>query len=219
MSTFSSMFLRAFRVCSPEFLDTEIEIIFKISEKLRYPKYFIECASQKARKTFYSVAARKDFDRHNLLVLPYSNCLMKVPQFCKMFNINVVFRFANTLKQTLIKNSPKNSLGCIYKIPCLDCSHLYIGQSGKGISTRIKQHQYSVRSGQESNALFLHRNNFNHRINWKDAEVVIYCNNITKRNIIESVLIKKSNELMNISQGMYKLDPFIIESIFKLVSF
>ena len=218
MSTFSSMFLRAYRVCSPEFLDSEIENIFKISEKLRYPKYFVDRALEKAKKTFYTVTERKEFDHRNLLVLPYCSSFTKVPEFCKTFNINVVFRFSNTIKRTLIKNSPKDSLGIIYKIPCLDCNHFYIGQTGKGLSTRRKQHEYSVRSGQTSNALFLHRNNFNHRINWNGSEVLIYCNNITKRNIIESVLIKSSSHLMNISQGMYKLDPFIVESIFKLVS-
>ena len=61
-------------------------------------------------------------------------------------------------------------------------------------------------------------NNFNHRINWGGAEVLIYCNNITKRNIIESVLIKYSSELMNVSQGIYRLDPFVVQKIFMLVS-
>ena len=214
MSTFTSMFLRAYRVCSPEFLDAEMDNIFKISEKLKYPKHFIDCALQKAKKTFYSVATRKDFDSQNLLVLPYSNTLLNVPRFCKFFNINVVFRFSNTLKNILIKNSPKNSLGCIYRIPCQDCNNSYIGQSGKGLATRLKQHKYSVRTGQVSNALFLHRNNFNHRINWQEAEVLLYCNNINKRNIIESAFIKNDCNLMNISQGMYKLDPFIAYNIF-----
>ena len=68
-----------------------------------------------------------------------------------------------------------------------------------------------------SNALFLHMNNFNHPINWEGSEVLLYCNNITKRNIIESAFIKNCDNLMNISQGIYKLDPFIVKQISKLV--
>ena len=216
MSTFSSMFLRAYRVCSPEFLDIEIETIFNISEKLKYPKHFIDCALQKARRTFYSVTARKEFDSRNLLVLPYSNALSNVPRFCKAFNINVVFRFTNTLKQILIKNSPENSLGCVYRIPCHDCNKSYIGQTGKGLLKRLEQHRSNVRDGQTSSGIFLHMNNSNHRINWQGAEVLLYCNNITNGNIIESAFIKNTDELMNISQGLYRLDPIVAGHIFNL---
>ena len=41
-SVFQSMFLRALRVCSPEFFDEEIAIIKSIWEKLCYPNYFLE---------------------------------------------------------------------------------------------------------------------------------------------------------------------------------
>ena len=146
MSTFTSMFLRAFRVCSPEFLQKEIDDIFDISEKLKYPRYFMDNALKKAQKTFYSVT-RRPFDNQNLLVLPYSNALSNVPRFCRNFGINVVFRYTSTLKNILIKNSPKSSLGCVYKIPCKDCNHSYFGQSGKGLVNRLKQHKYSVRTG------------------------------------------------------------------------
>ena len=217
-ATFSSMFLRALRVCSPDFLSEEFQYIFSISEKLKYPNYFIQCALRKAQKTFYSVDTREPFNHQNLLVLPYSNLLMTVPQFCKNFNINVVFSFPNTLKNVLIKNSPKVSQGCIYEVPCKNCNSCYVGQSGKELSTRIRQHRYSVRIGQMSNALFLHMNDFNHAIDWEGAHVIVYCNNITKRNIIESALIKYRNDLINVSQGMYKLDPFVVKEIFKLVS-
>lgn len=215
MSTFMSMFLRAFRVCSPEYLQNEIDYIFGISEKLKYPRCFMDSALKKARKTFYS-DARRTFDNQNLLVLPFSSALSSVPRFCRTFGINVVFRYTSTVKNILIKNSPKNSLGCVYEIPCKDCNHSYFGQSGKGLLTRLKQHKYSVRTGQMSNGIFLHLNNFNHRINWEGAKVLLYCNNITKRNIIESALIRNSSNLMNISQGMYKLDRFIINHIFSL---
>ena len=72
--------------------------------------------------------------------------------------------------------------------------------------------------GQTSSALFLHMENHNHLINWKGADVILYCNNITKRNIIESAFIKHQIDLINVSAGLYKLDAFVVEKIFKLVS-
>ena len=69
-----------------------------------------------------------------------------------------------------------------------------------------------------SNALFLHRNNSNHAIDWDRAKVLLYCDNVTKRNIIESALIKHQPNLLNVSQGIYKSDAFIVSEIVKLVS-
>ena len=215
-STFATMFLRALRICSPEYIDDEFGNIFSISEKLKYPKHFIECSLRKARRTFYSESPSETPSFQNVLVLPYSDLLKNVPRFCKNFDINVVFRFSNTLKNFMIKNSPKVSNCCIYQIPCKNCNRKYLGQSSKGILARIEQHKGSVRRGQTSNALFLHMNECNHGIDWNKSEVIIYCNNITRRNIIESALIKYNQNLVNVSPGMYKLDAFTINEIGKL---
>ena len=67
-----------------------------------------------------------------------------------------------------------------------------------------------------SNELFLHMNEFNHDIDWNKSEVIIYCNNITRRNIIESALRKYNKNLVNVSPGMYKLDAFAVNEIGKL---
>ena len=107
----------------------------------------------------------------------------------------------------LIKNSPTQESGCIYEIPCNNCNKIYIGQSGKTLSTRIQQHKYNVRVGNMSSSLFQHMNDCNHSINWKEAKEIIYCKNIVKRNIIESCIIKKKcNVLIITSPGMYKLE-------------
>ena len=217
-ATFSSMFLRALRICSPEYMQEEFENIYNIAEKLRYPKYFIDCSLRKAEKSFYTNSTREPFNPQNLLVLPYNSLFKNVQSFCKNFNINVVFRFTNTLKNILIKNSPKTSDCCVYQVPCKSCNCRYLGQSSKGLANRIDQHKYSVRTGQTSNALFLHMNTFNHGIDWDNAKVVLYCNDIVRRNIIESALISNNQNLLNVSPGMYKLDAFISKEICKLVS-
>ena len=133
----------------------------------------------------------------------------------KPFGVHVVFK-NNTLKNILINNSPTNKNGCIYEIPCNECNKKYIGQSGKELEQRIKQHKYNVRIGNTASGLFQHMNEFNHGINWKEAREIIYCKDIVKRNIIESCIIKKNcNELLNISPGMYKLDEIVLNNIFK----
>ena len=123
------------------------------------------------------------------------------------------FHYNNTIKNILINNNLNKSEACIYKIPCVNCPLSYVGQTGISLEARIKQHKYSIRSGQENSALFQHVRGFNHRINF-DLSSIIKCNsNFSERNIIESAIIQTHKNLLNISQGLYTLGPFISTSI------
>ena len=129
-SVFSSMFLRALRICSPEFIDEEIDHIFDIGKNLKYPEYVIQTAFKQARNTFYSSTEKTKFDKNNLLVLPYSTNFENIPKLLKAFQINVVFSNKYTLRNMFIKNSPECTVGSVYKIECRDCDSFYIGQTG-----------------------------------------------------------------------------------------
>ena len=101
-------------------------------------------------------------------------------------------------------------------MPCNACDKRYIGQTGKDLSVRLKQHKYSIRTAQESNALFMHLSVFNHTIDWEGARELVLCTDIVKRNLIESCFIKFYNDtVLNISPGLFKLDSFIINEIIR----
>ena len=213
-SVFSSMFLRAYRICSPEHIDEEINKIYEISANLKYPRIFIDKCLTAAKKTFYNSTEKQPYDNKNLLILPYNKNFKHLPQILKPLDINVAFRNDNTVKSSIIKNGPSNKIGCIYKVPCKMCNKAYIGQTGKTLDTRLKQHRYCVRSGQETNALFIHLRDTGHPIDWTNATNVLQNSSVIERNIIESSLIKKSwQSNLNLSDGLYRLDPIIIKEI------
>ena len=82
------------------------------------------------------------------------------------------------------------------------------------LDVRIKRHKYSIRTNQESNALFIHVRDFGHPIDWDNATTLIYNNRLIERNVIESSLIKKSWDCnLNLSFGMFKLDPILNKEI------
>ena len=208
------MFLRAFRLCSPEFIDDEISKIYSVAYKLKYEREFIDKTLNRAKKTFYNPINNFSFDSKNLLVLPYHDSFKSLPHILKKFNINVIFKNNNTIKKMLIKNSPPSGNGCVYKIPCEICEKCYYGQTSKDLETRVKQHKYCVRSGQESSAIFQHVKNYDHAINWNGTQPITYSRSFHHRNIIESAVIKHTfQENLNLSSGLYKLDPFIIDKI------
>ncbi len=119
-----------------------------------------------------------------------------------------------TVKNKLIKNSPQCNEGCIYTVPCKDCNRFYIGQTGETLEQRKKQHKYSVRTGQESNALFVHVRDSSYCIDWENCKKVIISKSFVERNILESILIKHTcQDNLNISEWLFKVDNYITGKI------
>ena len=166
-----------------------------------------------ARKTFYQVRDQQPFNVKNLLSLPYYHELVPVTKILKSLNINVVFKYESVIKIELIQNSlvMDNSAG-VYCIPCNDCGHIYVGQSGKTLPERCKQHRYNVRTANSSSALFIHKQNYDHFINWNGAKMVYESTSVVERLIVENILIGKSIT-MNLNDGMYKLDNYITNKL------
>ncbi len=100
-----SLFLRAFRICDPEFLSEEIDFLKSTFSKLGYPIYFIDSALSFARRRFHNPLA------HNprpplTLSLPYVPSLVPLKRHCLSKGISLVFTSSNSLKNTLVKTSP-----------------------------------------------------------------------------------------------------------------
>ena len=211
ISIFSSMFLRALRIVSPEFMDEEFARIRKIGTDLCYPPHILDICLDKAKKKFYSITTEPKTVNKNTLVLPFFSGFQAIKSLLKTFNVSVIFSYRSSVRDLLIKNSPKCNSNIIYRIPCMDCSSFYIGQTSKDLNVRINQHKYSVRTGQTSNALFVHLSEKSHRINWTNSSVIARCNEFRSRNILESAIIQiTSQDNCNISLGQFSLDPLLI---------
>ena len=64
----------------------------------------------------------------------------------------------------------KEEEGVVYKIKCKDCDMVYIGETGKKLMERIKQHKDDVRLRRESNAVYKHVRETGHEIDWERIE-------------------------------------------------
>ena len=112
-----------------------------------------------------------------------------------------------------MSNKPPTQAG-VYKINCSICNIPYIGQTGKEISTRTKQHQYIIRTANNTSALFCHVRDLNHPIDWNSAEVIYRSSSVTERLLVEGCLIA-SFENMNLAVGLFKIDELLKYLIFK----
>ena len=76
------------------------------------------------------------------IVVPYSsNTADKFKKLCKRRGIRVHFKGNNTLR-TALGNPKANQTGVIYQYQCphINCSSSYIGESGRSLGERVKEH-------------------------------------------------------------------------------
>ena len=140
LSVISSMFLRTYRICSPQYLDEEVLKIFRFFKDLKYPEWFIKKAHLKARKTFYA-PNHSNCHENKYISLPYISGLENVKQLAHNDNLKVAFKYNSTIRSFLVKNNTganKKNSG-VYSIPCNDCNLVYIGESGRDWEIRKKR--------------------------------------------------------------------------------
>ena len=155
-----------------------------------------------------------NIDNSRILVLPYHENLLSLRSTLKKMNIKLVFKYNNVIKNNLIKNKPNNNCNGVYAIPCKDCNSIYIGNTGKDLETRIKQHKYSIRRNDNNSSIFLHVQNYDHCIDWNNSEILVFCNDYEERTILESCLIHGSYQKnMNHMKGQFKCDDILSQSV------
>ena len=63
--------------------------------------------------------------------------------------------------------------GVVYQIPCKDCDAKYIGETGRSLETRLKEHKASVRLGKtDASALSDHANKQGHDVEWDETVIL-----------------------------------------------
>ena len=120
--------------------------------------------------------------------------------------IRTSFRPINTLRQILVH--PKDPVpkqeraGVVYRIPCNNCPQAYIGQTGRTLTQRLKEHQRAVRNGDSAtSALAEHAHSTGHPIDWTKAHVIDTCTHTSRRHLIESWMIQKETTPLNREKG------------------
>ena len=106
-------------------------------------------------------------------------------------NVNIAFKFKNTIKKRVTHNSNKNTAvdRGVYVIPCLDCNEKYVGETGRGLDTRMDEHKRACSVGMENSAVANHSLDLDHRIDFKNSKIVYKEADVGKRRVVEGALI------------------------------
>ena len=89
----------------------------------------------------------------------------------------------------------------MYQISCKDCPAQYIGQTGRHLGDRLKEHKRATQKGyQLESGVAEHALDTGHNIDWS-AKILDQDLNQRRRLVREAVCIKKNRPSMNRDQG------------------
>ena len=193
--------IRAFRICDPQNLDSELLHIRRLFSRLCYPEYFVEKAISKAkRKIYIPPPPNTRNDNNKFLSVPYHPKLEEIKKklyLSSSCRADLVFNYNNTIAKRIMHNNMENKkkdVG-VYEIPCRDCNSSYFGETGRGLDIRIKEHQRAYNLMSNNSVLVKHSWEKDHKINWEGAKLVFKCSNVSERRVVEGALINLANSM------------------------
>ena len=138
----------------------------------------------------------------------------------KALNKSLIFKYHNKLSNKLCLNklSKFKNVSGVYQIDCLNCDKFYIGETGRSVNVRMKEHKKDVCNGKVSSGVFDHIFNSGHYFDFDNVEIIYPNSNVSKRHIVESLYISLSNDkCTNLNRGFICLDSVSLCNICKLL--
>ena len=89
----------------------------------------------------------------------------------------------------------------IYLIPSSSCNSVYVGKAGRGLTTRLREHQRDLTSNNTPNALVEHAKVTGHYPNWTSAKNLRVTSSRIQRKPLEAAMIQTQTDTLNTSPG------------------
>ena len=193
--------LRAFRVCSPEFLKQELDIIYSAFNSLGYPTFVIRGIISEARTKYLSTdsTGRSPTPDTGITTLkfPFQDELDSLNASIRNSKHRIVFTSSNTIGRSVVSKRGTQAASTyhrsgVYTIDCLDtdCQMTYFGRS-MDFNQRIAKHKTDYRTNLESSALVKHAQNFpGHGFNPGNAKLIWSTRDVYQTKLLVASCIK-----------------------------
>ena len=163
---------------------------------------------------------QSEIDCKRVVSIPYfGNLSYKIKRLLNDYNLTTVFRNTSKLDKFIkLGKDPLEKLensNVIYKIPCLDCSKTYVGQTGRMLFVRCEEHKKNINLNEQyHNVVAKHRINnksdagSQHDFDWDDIKILHKESNYFKRIIAEMFFIKKeAKNSINVVSDLKDYNP------------
>ncbi len=116
------------------------------------------------------------------------------------------------------KPSQKSTDHGVYKIPCKCCDKFYIGETGRDLAQRLKEHKTDIINRKSHSGVANHVLETSHNFDFEQAKIVYPCSDKRKRHLVESALIIEQSEYcVNLNTGFSPHNKLLAKTICSLV--
>ena len=133
---------------------------------------------------------------------------------------NLIFKYPNKLSRKLCNNrstQKKLDIG-VYKVNCNNCNKFYIGETGRSLNTRMREHKNDIKNDKVSSGIVKHVNETDHEFDFKNVELIYPNSNSSKRHIVETSFINTNKlKCVNLNSGFVCLDNIVSNNVCKLL--
>ena len=145
----------------------------------------------------------------------------KITNQLQKMDINIIEVNKNNLGHILVNNKEKTKLcdkSGVYEIKCSNCNAIYIGQTGRCLKYRLKEHKNCILLNQPNTGFAEHCINYNHIFTENNCKLLHQSNKNKRLDYLEILEIKKAtskNKNITNTQTDYGKFP-LLDSAIKL---
>ena len=92
--------------------------------------------------------------------------------------------------------------GVVHEVPCGECNHVYIGETGRTLRKRLTEHKAAVKKCDTKNGIAVHIWNSEHQVEWESAKVKEVVPNLTHGRIAKALHIFQTPNTTNLDCGL-----------------
>ena len=194
---FKGFLARAVRICSPQYLQQEVEFLIKVFTENGHDENLLRKLSKEYLSRRGQNNPQRDESSNKIVKIPFVPVLgPKLRTVLKRRGIKTVFTAAPSLKDMLCRHKsalPPNSFPGIYSVKC-ECGVQYIGESKKRISTRLQEHEKDIFHGRSKNSgIAEHASKCASKFVFEEAKTIAYESDWRRRKVREALEIKRCN--------------------------
>ena len=175
-----------------------------------FPKQIVKNAIKQTLNEKEQNNVKEENENMIKMFLPFEKGISEaISRMSKRFNVKVIHTKSRSLN-SLVKPARKNEKeketeqGVVYKVKCKDCGKLYIGETGRMLKLRLKEHKYGAKKKEDQenvSGLSQHMQTTKHEIDFDNAEILYKEGNYAIRKMKEGIAIKRhqyeKHQLMN----------------------
>ena len=194
-SVFKGFLVRANRICSEKYLQEEIEFLVKVFTENGHDRDVLKRMVSHHMNPIDPEGVAST-ERRKIVKIPWIPKIgPKLRKVYKKNGVDVVFTSTPNLGKILCNHKcplPPNSRPGVYKVSCGCGSAMYVGETKKKISTRIREHERDVFHGRwDKSGLSEHARSCSSDFKFDQSETIAIESNYKRRKIREALEIRR----------------------------